>query len=502
MVYLASEAILGIDADTGLIVEANAMAEEITGYTQAELLKFKAWELHPVNDESKLKNILEKVKHEGKGISDQLILKSKTGEMISLGISSSLVNFGNKKLIQNIYWESNQGFSQIKNKTDSTGIFEHVLDLLPIGLGVIKYINNSPQIEFENKKLQQMFPKDAEGVPSFSWYEKLSNEYREKDFNEDGWYSEEKALPDNKVYRFISSFLRRERNSWSEIRLIQDITERHNKERQLKQTNQNLEKKIEKRSRELQDKQAQLIQSEKMASLGNLMAGVAHEINTPLGALKSNIEVLDNIISKLMELQNTYRKKQIDSTEDESLKYLKKAESLNNINITALERIISIVDSLRNFARLDEAKLQIVDIHKSLRSSITLVQHQIKDRIEIITNFSNIPLIPCYPDQLNQVFMNILVNAIQAIEDRGKVFVETYIEDENVVVKIRDTGHGISEENLEKIFDPGYTTKAAEIGTGLGLSIVDQIIEKHNGKIEVISNVGEGTTFTIIIPVK
>ena len=502
MVYLAADAILGIDTDTGLIVEANAIAENITGFSQSELLKTKIWDLHPANEESEVKNLLDLVRQDGKTVTGQLNLKRKSNEEILVDISSSLIKFSNKKVIQNIYRVYDQGIAQRYKGTDIAGFFEHVLDSIPIGLGIIKYTDNSRQIEFENRALKQMFPEDEEKISGFKWYDKFSNNYEEKEFKGDGWHFEEKILPDNKVYLFISGYLLGdERNKWSEIRLIQDMTKQHIRDQQLIKTNQSLEKKLEQKTEELQEKQTQLIQSEKMASLGSLVAGVAHEINTPLGALKSNAEILDNVISNLLKWQNADRDKTNDSTENKSLKYLTKAASLNNINITAVERIISIADSLRNFARLDEAKLQLIDIHKGLKSSITLVQHQIKDRIEIITNFNDIPLIQCYPDLLNQVFVNILVNAIQSIEGRGKIFVETSIEAENVLVKIRDTGHGISKGNLEKIFDPGFTTKAAGVGTGLGLSIVNQIIAKHNASIKVKSNVGDGTTFMIYLPI-
>jgi len=148
---------------------------------------------------------------------------------------------------------------------------------------------------------------------------------------------------------------------------------------------------------------------------------------------------------------------------------------------------VNIVNSLRTFARLDKAEMDTVDIHEGIESTLTLVHHEFKRRIEVHKDFGEIPKISCYPNQLNQVFMNILVNAGQAIEDKGDIFVRTYTKNNNAIIEIKDTGKGIPEESLNRIFDPGYTTKSKGIGTGLGLSIVYQIIENHNGSIEVES---------------
>ena len=143
-----------------------------------------------------------------------------------------------------------------------------------------------------------------------------------------------------------------------------------------------------------------------------------------------------------------------------------------------------------------------MDIHEGLENTLTLVHHEIKNRIEVHRDYEDIPPIKCYPNQLNQVFMNLLVNASHAIEGVGEIFIKTHLRDGAVVIEIRDTGIGIPEEDLERIFDPGFTTKGFGIGTGLGLSIVYQIIEDHRGKMEVESQVGVGTTFQPFLPVR
>ena len=237
--------------------------------------------------------------------------------------------------------------------------------------------------------------------------------------------------------------------------------------------------------KELQETQLQLIHSEKMASLGQLVAGVAHEINTPLGSIKSN----NGIISKLV--------KQI---EDKDLAEL--FAETTRIDKVAIDRISNIVVSLKKFVRLDEEQLQETDINKELDLTLEIIYHETKNKAEIIKIYSELPMIKCYPNMLNQVFMNILMNACQAIENKGTITISTEIDENNLVVKIKDNGKGIKKENLNKIFDAGFTTKSVGVGTGLGLAISSKIIAKHNGIIKVLSEENVGTEFIITIPVE
>jgi signal transduction histidine kinase len=262
-----------------------------------------------------------------------------------------------------------------------------------------------------------------------------------------------------------------------------------------------LEQKVEERTRALRQKQAQLIQAEKMAALGQLVAGVAHEINTPLGALKSNIDILTRSFPKIKNLMLDPKIPQQFLESSDVSNRLASLEILNTHNQTAIDRIVMIVSSLRKFARLDEAELDEVDIHEGLDSTLILVQHQLKNRVDVRKNYGKLPLIKCYPNQLNQVFMNLLVNASHAIEGQGNIFIHTYHKADTAVVEIRDTGKGISQKDLPRIFDPGFTTKGFGVGTGLGLSIVYQIMKDHKGKVEVESELGQGTTFRIILPI-
>ena len=239
-------------------------------------------------------------------------------------------------------------------------------------------------------------------------------------------------------------------------------------------------KELRKTITELKETQLQLINSEKMASLGQLVAGVAHEINTPIASIKSNNEILAKLIAKLPK-------------EDAELLL-----EINGIDKEAIERINGIVHSLRKFVRLDEAELQEADINKELDLTLDLIRHEVKNRISITKNYGKIPPVKCYPNMLNQVFMNILVNAAHAIKGEGNISIDTNFKNNNLIVKIKDTGCGIKEPG--KIFDIGYTTKGAGVGTGLGLAISKKIIDKHAGKIEVNTKIGAGSEFIITIP--
>jgi len=237
---------------------------------------------------------------------------------------------------------------------------------------------------------------------------------------------------------------------------------------------------------------SQLIQSEKMAALGLLVAGVAHEINTPMGAIHSNNDIMTRAVGKVRKLMES-------APDNEVRRLLDILGEVCRNNEIATERIMKIVRNLKNFARLDEAERKKVNIHEGIESTLSLLRHQLKSRIRIVKCFGDIPEIECYPNELNQVFMNILVNAAQAIKHRGEITVKTWREGDRVKIAISDTGVGIPPENLSKVFDPGFTTKGVGLGTGLGLSICYKIVQEHRGTIEAESS-KQGTTFTISIP--
>jgi two-component system NtrC family sensor kinase len=251
---------------------------------------------------------------------------------------------------------------------------------------------------------------------------------------------------------------------------------------------------------ELKSTQEQLIIKEKMASLGNLVAGVAHEVNTPIGAVHSAADVIKRCIDIIRKTLNSVHSLEEVRNDKQFQNSLKLLQDNNQVTTIASERITKIVKSLRTFARLDESEFQKTNIHEGIENTLTLIHHQIKNRIVVIKEYGDIPEINGYPNQLNQVFMNILVNAAQAIDEKGTITIKTRKDVSNIYIEFSDTGKGIPQEDLTKIFDPGFTTKGVGVGTGLGLAISYNIINKHKGDINVISDEGKGTTFIIRLP--
>ncbi|UCE67085.1 MAG: hypothetical protein JSU85_03475 [Candidatus Zixiibacteriota bacterium] len=256
---------------------------------------------------------------------------------------------------------------------------------------------------------------------------------------------------------------------------------------------------LEKAHTELKNAQTQLVQSEKMASLGMLVAGIAHEINTPIGAVSSMHDTLLRSIQKLKDIlkENSAVKGEENGRLSEVLRII---DDANKVIESGTDRVTTIVKRLRSFARLDEADLKTVDIHEGIEDTLTIIHHEIKHNITITRKYGTIPRIACYPGQLNQVFLNLLINASQAVEDKGEITISTGFENSKIRIEIADDGLGIPPEKIGRIFDPGFTTKGVGVGTGLGLSICYQIIENHHGKIEVESEVGKGSKFTITLP--
>lgn len=267
---------------------------------------------------------------------------------------------------------------------------------------------------------------------------------------------------------------------------------------------------------ELQETQSQLIQTEKMAGLGQMVAGIAHEINNPVSFIYGNIQHVKNYAEDLLELVFLYRQHYPEST-PEIQDWINKidlefiSEDLSKILLSmtnGTERISNIVLSLRNFSRLGETDMKDVDLHEGIESTLLILNYKFINEIDIIREYSDLPLVSCFPGLLNQVFMNILSNAYDAFLNQEslvhkQIIIQTEKLAENQIsIKIRDNGSGMPSEITAKIFDPFFTTKPVGKGTGLGLSICYKIIEKHNGKITVVSEVGKGTEFTIILPVR
>lgn len=291
----------------------------------------------------------------------------------------------------------------------------------------------------------------------------------------------------------------------------------------LEQARQTLEQRVEERTqeltqalRELQHTQAQLIQQEKMSSLGQMVAGIAHEINNPINFIYGNLDYAKRSINDLLILLELYRQEYPqpngaiqEQSEAMDLDFLiaDMPKMLSSLKSGA-ERIQEVVLSLRNFCRLDEAQLKRADIHEGLENTLLLVGHRIQPNINLVKKYSQLPRIDCYPAQLNQAFINIISNAIDALEEvQGKAIPTIVIRSETIDnrwirVSVWNNGAAIPGDVKERIFDPFFTTKSVGKGTGMGLAICYQIVKKHQGKIEVTSEPEKGTEFAITLPIQ
>jgi two-component system NtrC family sensor kinase len=266
------------------------------------------------------------------------------------------------------------------------------------------------------------------------------------------------------------------------------------------------------RTAELQRLQAQIVHSEKMASLGQLAAGVAHELNNPAGFIYGNMDILKDYASGLTRLLTAYEEVALPKSLADRVAQIKAdidydgiMSELDSIIIDCLEgaeRIRDVVQNLRLFSRLDEAEVKKVDLHEGIDSTVRLLsRYYSSGHVHLIREYGALPPVSCYAGQLNQVWMNLLINAAQAVGAAGEVKVSTSCEGDMVVVVVSDTGCGVPAEQISKIFDPFFTTKSVGEGTGLGLSISYGIIERHQGTITAASQPGAGTSFTVKIPV-
>jgi len=262
----------------------------------------------------------------------------------------------------------------------------------------------------------------------------------------------------------------------------------------------------------VEDAQQQLLQSEKMAAIGQLAAGVAHEINNPIGFVNSNLGTLKTYIGNLLNVLDAYEKLPIggDTTalqaarQKADLEFLREdLPSLLSESQDGLNRVTRIVQDLKDFSRVDQAEIQKADLNAAMESTLNVVRNEIKYKAEVDLQLGDIPDVDCVPAQINQVFMNILVNAAQAIEHSGKITVRSARQDNHVWFEIEDTGKGMPEEVCNRIFEPFFTTKPVGKGTGLGLSIsYDIIVKKHGGRIDVRSTPGVGTCFRLWLPIE
>ncbi len=269
--------------------------------------------------------------------------------------------------------------------------------------------------------------------------------------------------------------------------------------RQIEDAAMDLERKVAERTADLTRAQLRLVQSEKMASLGALVAGVAHEVNTPLGVVRSmhdtRSRAVDKIMKRVAELTGE------DSASDKTIQRSRAVVSQGDQVIRdGIDRIDQVVSRLRSFAKLDQSELQSMDVHVGLDDTLDLMNTRLQ-RIEVFRRYGEVPRITCVARQINQVFFNVLSNAIEAIEGEGRIAVVTERDGNRILIRVTDDGAGIAAEHLDRIFDPGFTTKGP-VGTGLGLAICYQIVHEHGGEISVESCPGVGTKVKIVLPIE
>jgi len=317
--------------------------------------------------------------------------------------------------------------------------------------------------------------------------------------------------------------------AWLGLRLRRSYRDLDKANADLSRTNETLEVQVQERTKdlsgalhELRASQAHLVQSEKMASLGQMVAGVAHEINTPLGYARSNASIVRSSLGDIRELCSSQgRALQLitSAAPDEEVAQAladaqQRVETLNPEELSAdldnlladadhgLLQIAELVASLKDFSRVDRSRTDLFNVNDCIDSALKIAHNQLKHRVEVVKSYSKLPQIECSPSQLNQVFMNLFTNAAQAITDKGKIFVHTAAGKDGITVRVLDNGCGMSEEVRARIFEPFFTTKPVGKGTGLGLSIAYRIVEDHGGRIEVRSTPGKGTEFILNLPLK
>ena len=314
------------------------------------------------------------------------------------------------------------------------------------------------------------------------------------------------------------------------ISIVRDVTDRKRDEDELKQHRDHLEQLVAQHTAELREANAQLqetnrtleqtnhqlLQTEKMASIGQLAAGVAHEINNPIGFVNSNLGSLDQYVQGLLQIIKAYEEReQVFAQFPEELKAIETIKAKQGLDylrediFSLLEesrdgmlRVKKIVQDLKDFSHVGAGEWQTADLHAGLDSTLNIVSNEIKYKAKVVKEYGVLPQIFCLPLELNQVFMNMLVNAAHAIPSFGEIRIRTGAEEKAVWIEFSDNGSGISPENLKRIFDPFFTTKPVGKGTGLGLSLSYGIVQKHQGRIEVESKPGQGTTFRIWLPLQ
>ena len=519
------------DLDTGKMIACNPSYCQIHGYTQAEFFDLTPADFIHSDYIYLFGEYLASLKG-GKEFYTQCVGKRKNGSYFDVEVKAVPFMYKGKIHGLNIIRDISEQKAAGKALEDTNTLLNSLLETIPDVFFAKdlqgKYIAiNANLAKFFSKSISEIIGKDDTELfsPEFG----KSVMFKDQEIMTKGMTKTvEELVPNNGVNGTFLTIKTPLKDSTGNITgligLTRDITDRKKAEEAVIKKSQQLEQALE----DLQQAQLQIVQNEKMSALGNLVAGVAHEMNNPLGFISASLKQAKPTFNDIIEHLKLYQES-LPEPDEEILEHaegidldysLEDLPKIIDSMVMACDRLKNISTSLRTFSRADKDYKVSFNIHEGIDSTILILKHRLKaneqrPEIEVITNYADLPNIKCFPGQLNQVFMNILANAIDALEEfnSGRIFEEiktnpnqitinTFLENNSVKITISDNGKGISEETQNKIFDHLFTTKEVGKGTGLGLAIAKQIIEeKHGGSLEVTSELGKGTCFCIQLPI-
>jgi signal transduction histidine kinase len=355
---------------------------------------------------------------------------------------------------------------------------DQALAILDEALAIANETNSKSLIYEAHQLYSEAFEQNGDNTKALQHY-KAYQRAKEDVFNES---------TSERIHKLQIGFEVQKAEHTAEIQRLKNV--------ELREKNEALEEAM----RELRATQGQLIQAEKMAALGKLVAGIVHEINTPLGASNSAIDVSERCVEKIGELHESSASLDELRESRELQRFMGHVRENQKIARKANDRLSRIVSNLKTFIRIDGSERERVDIHTGLDSAIELVQFECKDAIRIVKEYGELPAVECYPSEINQVFMSLLTNAVESIKGKGSITIRTSAGDGDVSIAISDTGVGVSVDKVPHLFEPGFSTKGQRVKAGMGLLVSSNIMLKHGGRIDVDSKVGKGSTFTVVLP--
>jgi signal transduction histidine kinase len=357
---------------------------------------------------------------------------------------------------------------------------EQALNVLIKALRLAKQIKAKPRISQASRALSEAYQQQGQFKQALNHY-KIFHDIKEEVSGDEA---------NARLKNLQISYETEQADQKAEIARLKSV-ELREKNRQLKQL-----------LKELQETQSQLIQSEKMAALGNLVAGVVHEINSPIGALNSATDLSIRSMKQIKNFRDQDISPEKSLQDPQIMKTFSALEENIRVMITASERVNKMVNSLKSFANLDSSPFQKVNLHQNLDNTLTLIENHIGSQIEIIKKYGTLPPVACYPAEINQVFMNLLTNAAESITGKGAITIKTHHKDAQVHIEIQDSGVGIPRDQIKRLFEPGFSKKGKRVKAAIGLFSAYNIIQKHGGEIKASSTVGKGSKFTVILPVQ